>query len=35
MHKILSNIEIQTDHQIPVKRADVELISKKKRPSIN
>ena len=37
--KILKDFEIQIDHQIPIRRADLVLINKinnnKKRPSVN
>ena len=31
VHKILCDFEIQTDHLIPVRRPDLEVISKKKK----
>ena len=31
MHKILLNFEMQTDHQIPIRRQDLDVINKKKR----
>ena len=31
MHKFLCDFKIQTDHQIPARRPDLEIINKKKK----